>query len=356
MLALITYSKGAPFYNALATVDGAFPGAGRKIPSGGPMRIRVTVCLGLCLILRSWAQTPVTVPVVDKPESASPLKISGNITFTDQVSGNSISSSSDYELKARNVSGKGIIFVMVYFTEMGPRYGGIGHCINWDNFFRDEELAPEAVFVLDRSSGGRQMGYFNPLGSDRDPVAEVRVLYAEFSDGSVFGQKREAKDILASRSVIVEALQWLDKANDDRSFLQILAQKLEPEEADGFLEGVRSAQKNGGTGAARQLVHRNLANAEKHLAIMRNAAASAKPAIKRYEISGLVTTVKAEAKKISVYNEDIPGFMKPRDMEYVVRDQTTLSNIKVGDTIRATLLSDNDEVWVLENPIVTGRP
>jgi len=243
----------------------------------------------------------------------------------------------------------------VHFTEMGPREGGIGHHIQWDNFFRDEELGPGTVFLLDRSSGGRQIGYFNPLSPSRDPVAEVRVVYAEFSDGSVYGERREAKDILVARSVIVGALQRLDKANDDRSFLQTLARKLEPEEADGFLEGVRSAQKNSGTGAARRLVHTELANAEKHLPFMRSAALG-KPVLKRYEMSGLVTAVNAESKKISVYNEDIPGFLNPRDMEYEVRVQTTLSNIKLGDTIHATLLSDNEEIWVLEDPVVTGHP
>ena len=86
------------------------------------------------------------------------------------------------------------------------------------------------------------------------------------------------------------------------------------------------------------------------------SAALGKPVLKRYEMSGLVTAVKAESKKISVYNEDIPGFLKPRDMEYEVRVQTTLSNIKLGDTIHATLLSDNEEIWVLEDPVVTGHP
>ena len=280
------------------------------------MKVRATVFLFLFLVLRSWAQTSVSVPVVDKSELGSPLQITGNITFIDQITGNSIISSSDYELKARNVSGKGIIFLLVHFTEMGPREGGIGHRIQWDNFFRDEELGPGTVFLLDRSSGGRLIGYFNPLSPSRDPVGEVRVVYAEFSDGSVYGERREAKDILVARSVIVGALQRLDKANDDRSFLQTLARKLEPEEADGFLKSV----------------------------------------LKRYEMSGLVTAVKAESKKISVYNEDIPGFLKPRDMEYEVRVQTTLSNIKLGDTIHATLLSDNEEIWVLEDPVVTGHP
>src|SRR5262245_5594795 len=102
------------------------------------MKVLVTVLLFLFSILQSWAQTSVTVPVVDKSDPGSPLQITGDITFTDQISGNSISSSSRYELKARNVSGKRILFLLVHFTEMGPREGGIDHRIQWDNFFRND--------------------------------------------------------------------------------------------------------------------------------------------------------------------------------------------------------------------------
>src|SRR5439155_23028666 len=197
------------------------------------------------------------------------------------ITGTSVISSSDCELTAGNVAGEWIIFPLVHCSEVGRREGRSGHRIQWDKFFSGAEPGTGTVFLLDRSSGGRQIGYFNPLGPSRDPVAEVRVVYAEFSDGSVYGERREAKDILVARSVIVGALQRLDKANDDRSFLQTLARKLEPEEADGFLEGVRSAQKNSGTGAARRLVHTELANAEKHLPVMRSAALG-KPVLKRY--------------------------------------------------------------------------
>jgi Cu/Ag efflux protein CusF len=181
------------------------------------------------------------------------------------------------------------------------------------------------------------------------------VLYAEFSDGSVYSHKRDARDILASRSVIIEALQRLDRPNDDRDFLQILAQKFEPIRADDFLDEVRSAQKSSGTGAAHRMVHGELANAEKHLAAMRSAAPLQK-VLKEYEMSGVVIVVRPQSKKIRVYNEDIPGFLTPRVMDYEVRDQTTLSDLRFLDTIHATLLNDNEEVWVLENPVVINRP
>jgi hypothetical protein len=326
------------------------------------MKVLATASLCLLSILQSWAQTPVTVPVVDKSEPGSPLQITGSITFKDEIIGNSIKSSSDYELKAQNVSGKGIVLLLVHFTGTGPLEGdGINVNIQDDNIFEKKEITPGTAFELARglSTGGFTIGPYSPLAPSRDPVAEVRVLYAEFSDGSVYGQKRDAREYLASRSAIIDAWQRLDRAKDDRDFLQILAQKFEPIWADTFLEEVRSAQKSSGTSAARRLVHEELANAEKNLAnlaAMRSAAPLQKPVLKEYEMSGYVVAVRPESKTIRVYNEDIPGFLTPREMDYEVRDQTTLSDLRVRDTIHATLLTDNEEVWVLENPVVTNRP
>jgi hypothetical protein len=326
------------------------------------MKVLSTASLCLFSVLQSWAQTPVTVPVVDKSEPGSPLQITGNITFIDQIIGNSIKSSHDYELKAQNVSGKEIVVLLVHFTGMGPLEGdgGINLSVKDDNIFEKKEIMPDEAWRLARglSTGGFTIGPYSPLAQSRDPVAEVRVLYAEFSDGSVYGQKRDARDIFASRSAIIDAWQRLDKANDDSVFLQTLAQKFEPIMADTFLEEVRSAQKSSGTSAARRLVHEELANAEKNLANLaarRSAAPLQKPVLKEYEMSGTVIVVRPESKKIRVYNEDIPGFLTPRVMDYEVRG-AALSDFKFLDTIHATLLTDNEEVWVLENPVVMNRP
>lgn len=322
------------------------------------MRTLAPLLFFLFSILQSLAQTPVTVPVVDKSEPGSPLQITGNVTFIDQILGNSIKSSNEYELKAQNVSGKGIVLLLVDLTGAGPLGGGVSVNIQQDSVFEKKEIAPGTDFVLGRHliSNGWTIGPYSPLAPTRDPVAEVRVLYAEFSDGSFYGQKRDARDILASRSAIIEAWRRLDRANDDRDFSQILSQKVEPIRADVFLEEVRSAQKTSGTEAARRLVHSELVNAENHVAQWRSAAPLRKPALKRYEMSGVVLVVKPESRKIRVYNEDIPGFLTPRVMDYEVRDHTSLSDFKFLDTIHATLLTDNEQVWVLENPVVMSPP
>lgn len=236
------------------------------------MVFRTTAVVLLCLVLPSFAQTVITVPVTDESAPGSPAKVSGTITFTDQLSGNFVVSSSKYELTATNVSSKGIVFIMVRFRESGSRGGGTLHDIRWDNFFKNESIAPEETFVLDRSDGGVQTQCcVNPLVSGRDPVAEVNVIYSEFTDGSTYGDKSEAADILARRSLIIKHLRQLDAAKVDETFMPLLAQKLQSYEADAFFETLRLVQKSGGTEAARARVRRDLANATRHLAAMQAA-------------------------------------------------------------------------------------
>jgi hypothetical protein len=136
--------------------------------------IRTVACVLLCLVLPTLAQTVVTVPIRairDSSVPGSPLQVTGNVTFTDQPSGNSVVSTSECELKATNVSGKAIVSLFVRFREAGIRGGGVLHNIQWDYFLRDEEIAPDETFVVDQSAGGIQtFCCINPLESGTDPV------------------------------------------------------------------------------------------------------------------------------------------------------------------------------------------
>jgi hypothetical protein len=149
------------------------------------MIFRTAACILLCLVLPGLAQTVVTVPLTDSSAPGSPLHVTGNITFTEQLLGNSVVSSSKYELRATNVSGKGIVFKLVRFSRRG--HSRRRDRSQWDNFFWNEEIAPDETFVLDRSRGGFQTQCcLNPLEPGIDPVAELSVLYVEFADGSTW--------------------------------------------------------------------------------------------------------------------------------------------------------------------------
>jgi hypothetical protein len=237
------------------------------------MVLRTAALVFLCLALPSFAQTVVTVPVTDNSAPGSPLQISGTITFTDQLSGNSVISSGKYELTATNVSGKGIVFLLVRFQGSGTRGGGMLHNLQLDYFFHYAAIAPKKNFVLDRGSDGFQIQCcVNPLDSDREPVAEVSVIYCEFTDGSTYGDQSGAADVLATRSLIIERLRQLDATKEDETFVRLLTQKLQSDyDADAFLEILRSVQKSGSTAAVRAEVRRDLGYATRRLALMQAA-------------------------------------------------------------------------------------
>jgi len=62
--------------------------------------------LSFCLTRSAWSQLTYTVPVVDKSDSGSPLKISGTASFTELIVANSVKSSSSFKVDARNVGNK----------------------------------------------------------------------------------------------------------------------------------------------------------------------------------------------------------------------------------------------------------
>jgi len=241
------------------------------------MRFRATLVLPLCLTLSAWAQLTFTVPVVDQSDFGSPLEISGTASFTEKVVANSVTTSSEYLVTARNASGRGIVLLVAYFDEAGPRGGGTHHILQFDNLFRPE-FGPGESFVLARSDPGNRSSFccVNPLWTADEPKAEVRVQFVQFSDGSTFGVEATAKDILAIRSVVSDRLHRLDGARSDQEFLQLLEQKIQPDAADAFFEAVRNIQKAKGTAAARNQVRSGLANAEKHLAASRITEAGIK--------------------------------------------------------------------------------
>jgi len=218
------------------------------------MRFQAAILVPFCLTLSAWSQLTYTVPVTDKSDPGIPLQISGTASFTESIVANSVTSSSNFKVKARNVSGKAIVLLLAYFDETGPHGGSTHHPIEIDHFFWGA-IAPGHSFVL-ASSRSRRRTY--PLETADEPKAEVSIQYVQFVDGSSFGDETAAKDILGLRPVILEALRRLDAATDKEEFLARLAQKIQPDDADRFLGAFRQTQKNYGTAAARAQVHTGL--------------------------------------------------------------------------------------------------
>lgn len=234
------------------------------------MRFHSAILVPLCFTLSTWAQLTYTVPVVDKSDLASPLKISGTASFTEFLTANSVASAGDFNIKARNVSGKSIILLLAYFDEAGPHGGGTHHVIQVDHFFWGD-IAPGESFVFARGRSRKQISALrrDSLEPAAEPKADIRVQYVQFADGSAFGDETAAKDILRLRPVIFDALRRLDKTGNKEEFRALLAQKIQPNGADHFLETFRQTQKVHGTTAARAQVHVGLVVAESRAPALR---------------------------------------------------------------------------------------
>lgn len=217
----------------------------------------------LLLTLSACSQITYTIPIVDRSGPASPLAISGTASFTELITGESVASSSNFKLEARNVSGKSIILLLASFDEAAPHGPENHHDLQIDHFFWGE-IAPGKSFLLARGRSRKQVSALHRDSAEpADELrAEVRVQYVQFEDGSTFGDEAAAKEAVYLRPVILEVLRRLDAAHNNKEFLTLLKQKVQPDDADRFLEIFRESQKKYGTPAARAQVHRGRMVAE----------------------------------------------------------------------------------------------
>ncbi len=72
-----------------------------------------------------------------------------------------------------------------------------------------------------------------------------------------------------------------------------------------------------------------------------------KPApAKEYQMHGQVTGLDPDGHVATIKHEQIPGFMGAMTMGYHVKDTAEFSNLKVGDTITATVYVGDDDMWI----------
>ena len=86
------------------------------------------------------------------------------------------------------------------------------------------------------------------------------------------------------------------------------------------------------------------------------AHSARKVEIKRYPMTGRVLEVHLDTQMVRVYNDNIPGFMEPMAMDYKLKDQAALATLKKGDRLSAALVTDQKDVWRLEDVVTQSAP
>ena len=227
----------------------------------------------LCLCRSSASQEVMTVPLIDKTEATSPFRVSGRLLLRETVRGNQVEWSWGQKLAVKNVSDKPILLFAATLTEVGrhPRgkYAALGdgptYQLDEDRFFSKELIRPGELLTLrDTEPGTPAVACcINPLAANVDPVAEFRLRFVQFADGTTFGDLAEARDALGMRDNALRGLRELNAVGDPAGFVAELEKKC-TSLGNAICSRISAAREGGGANAAQAEARQILVIAKEH--------------------------------------------------------------------------------------------
>jgi len=187
------------------------------------MKLPLAVLLfALCLYsFPCLPQDVFSVPIVDKSDAGAPFEVSGGATLREFALSNQLDWSWGEKVAIRNISDKKILLFVATITEIGRHSVSSGHRralgdgptyqLEDDRFFSDKLIEPGASLVVrDTSPGAPDSACcIDPLAETHEPSAEYRLEFAQFADGSIFGDRAKAQGSLAIRRTILRGLHQL---------------------------------------------------------------------------------------------------------------------------------------------------
>lgn len=176
----------------------------------------------LCLLPSLALQQGVfSAPVVDKSSAGAPFEVSGNVAVRESLRANQLEWSWGERVIVENVSGKAIILFVATITEVGRYSAPVGrrvapgdgptYRLEDDRFFTEKLIEPrESLILRDTKPGSPDVACcVDPVAEPHDPLGEYRLLFAQFTDGTVFGDPAEARNSLRIRATILRGLHEL---------------------------------------------------------------------------------------------------------------------------------------------------
>lgn len=197
----------------------------------------------------------VSLPIQDRSGGGSPLAISGSVNLSESISGNNVRISITDDILSRNISEKTIL-TMVVWIDVTPSYASPQRFVRqYECFFAPDVIRPGDDHSLSQPGRGQREDVepFDPGGASRQPLAEVRVVYVEFLDGTLFGNKELGRNIRNLRKISWHHLKDLARtfeARGEAEFLAALNEPVDPPEVDHFIANVRQTQRTRGTASA----------------------------------------------------------------------------------------------------------
>jgi hypothetical protein len=223
----------------------------------------------LLAVALAYPRPEVTMSVTDASAPGSPLALSGSVTAIDRQT-EAFRYSLHADVSAKNLSRKDIILLVMEIDVTGANKVDIHDTGEYDYFFASE------IF---EGSGSRTFGEdWGPFGEPQGPVegkptrprTVARVAFAQFSDGSTWGDPMAGKSALSERSLTYSKLLSLSETYQQKG-TRVFGEELSEPSDLPELRNLQQlyTQNSKDTNAVFRRVTRMLENADLHRAAMR---------------------------------------------------------------------------------------
>jgi len=91
------------------------------------------------------------------------------------------------------------------------------------------------------------------------------------------------------------------------------------------------------------------------LILLLATACTSRPAGQRFPFHGLVLQIDLRAHQALIQHDDVPGLMQGMTMPFTIHDEKTLTALKPGDTIQATLVKHDYKVWLEDVKVLSHQ-
>jgi hypothetical protein len=174
----------------------------------------------------STNEEPLAEAIVQNDDS--PLRLSGTVTAKDQGLG-VLRYSLERKLVGTNLSKLAILLAVIHLKIADMSVIDSDNILEDDYFFGPNVIAPDATKSFDGTIGpfGKSIGS-GVIDRVKEPEATAAVMFLQFADGSVWGDRDRAEHVMQLRKDLWEGLQSLRNTYQAKGQKEFVARMLQP--------------------------------------------------------------------------------------------------------------------------------
>jgi hypothetical protein len=197
-----------------------------------------SLAFGVSLAVAQYTPPPdahtASIPIIDLSPADSPLAFYGSpIPCFEWEENRWAQTKAEGEYHVSNVSGRTIVAFVAHTEENCMHGGGSAGPMQVDSFFAPAGIAPKEVidFPVSMNLGTQVNGGEKPFDFTQPGTTKIvgKVLWAQFDDGSQWGDRAAAEELLRRRKEAVQFYQrLLNESSDQAKLLATLEEQVDP--------------------------------------------------------------------------------------------------------------------------------